>query len=121
VSLFDGMVVVVALPPGERQRAFARIDADHGLLSGYPDAVHAMDYHCELEHLEFQRLQITALIELVEADIARAEQGRWPAALSAEAAKRLTLEAVSPREARLLLREAGAAEHFLSLTEDRVP
>jgi hypothetical protein len=39
-----------------------------------------VDYHRELEHLESQRLQITLLTALVESDIFRVEQGRWPVA-----------------------------------------
>ncbi len=119
VSLFDHMVAVADLPPDDRKRAFARIDADHTLLAGYPGTVSALHYHRELAHLEPQRLRAAMLTVLVQVDLARAEQGRWPTTLPPEAA--LTLTIVSEQQARLTPLDAGAAEHALLLTADSSP
>jgi hypothetical protein len=121
VSLFDAMVAAADLPPDPRQRAFARIDADHSLLADFPGAAHATKLHGELEHLEPQRLQLEALAALVEADISRAAQGRWPSPLTSTSAERLSLQVFSEQEALLAPRDARLAEHALPLTADRAP
>lgn len=69
-ALFDAMVRYADLPPVERQRAFARLDADHALLADWPGAVHAMEYHRELAALDAQRLQVAVLVALVQVDLA---------------------------------------------------
>jgi hypothetical protein len=120
VSLFDDMVAMADLPADERKRAFARIDSAHGFLAGYPGAAQALEYHRDLEHIELRWLHLTSLSALVEADIARAEQGHWPAALS-EAAKGWTVVPISEREARLVPTDVRAAGNFLSITADSVP
>ncbi|WP_224244296.1 hypothetical protein [Hyalangium gracile] len=116
--LFDRMVAVADLPPADRQRAFTRIDADHALLAGYPGTESAVQYHQELAHLEPQRLQALALIALVQVDIARTEQGHWPATLPAEPASPLSLNPIGEREARLTPTDAASAEHALTITAD---
>ncbi|QSQ21245.1 hypothetical protein JY651_39625 [Pyxidicoccus parkwayensis] len=121
VSMFDAMVALADLPTDERQRAFARIDAGHSLLAGYPGAVSALKYHHELSPLDTQRLQSTALIALVQADVARATQGRWPATLPPDTATWLRLETVSGQEARLIPSDVALAGHALFLTADSVP
>jgi hypothetical protein len=118
VASFDAMVATADLPPDERQRAFARIDADYGVLAGYPGMASAVGYHAELAPLDVQRFQLAALTTLVEVDLARAEQGRWPAALGPEVATRLALEGVSAGQARLVPQDATLAEHALPLTAD---
>jgi hypothetical protein len=121
VSLFDHMLAVADLPPDDRKRAFARIDADHTLLAGYPGTVSALQYHRELAHLEPQRLRAAMLTALVQVDLGRAEQGRWPTTLPPEAAEQLALTVISEQQARLTPLDAGAAEHALVLTADSSP
>lgn len=121
VSMFDAMATLADLPPVERQRAFARIDAGHSLLAGYPSTVSALKYHHELSPLDIQRLQAAALVALVQADVARAEQGRWPAALPPDTAQWLLLEVVSAQEARITPDDVALDGHALSLTADRGP
>jgi hypothetical protein len=121
VSLFDAMVSKADLPPAERQRAFARLDADHALLAGLPGAVHAMEYHRELAPLDIQRLQVMVLVALVKVDIAWAEQGRWPATVPAGVAQPLRLEVLSGQEARVVPGDAELEGHALRLTADGPP
>jgi hypothetical protein len=118
VSLFDAMVRKADLPPAERQRAFIRLDSDHALLTGHPGGVSAVKYHRELAALDAQRLQAAVLVALVQVDIARAEQGRWPAALPDGAAQQLRLEVLSGQEARLVPGDAALERHALRLTAD---
>ncbi|WP_224365285.1 hypothetical protein [Hyalangium versicolor] len=118
VSLFDQMMAVADLPPDERQRAFARIDADHALLADYPGAVSARTFHRELAHLEPQHLRAVALATLVQVDITRTEQGRWPTTLPADATGLFSLQLVSAQEARLVPLNTEAAENTLSVTAD---
>jgi hypothetical protein len=115
------MIAKADLPPNERQRAFARLDTDHSLLSGYPGTVSALDFHQELESFESQRLQSLMLSTLVEVDIARAKLGHWPPALAPPAAKLLSLEVLSNREAMLTPRDAKFAGQALPLTADGTP
>jgi len=119
VSLFDAMVSKADLPPTERQRAFARLDAKYALLAGLPGAVHAVEYQRELAAMDVQRLQVEVLVALVQVDIARAEQGRWPATLPAGAAQPLRLEVLSGQEARLVPGDAALEGHALRLTADK--
>jgi hypothetical protein len=121
VSLQDAMVRKADLPPAERQRAFVQLDADHALLTGHPGGVSAVKYHRELAALDAQRLQAVVLVALVQVDIARAEQGRWPAALPDAAAQQLRLEVLSGQEARLIPRDAALEGHALRLTADGAP
>jgi hypothetical protein len=117
-SLFDAMADKADLPPAERQRAFTRLDADHALLAGHPGAVSALKYHRELASLDSQRVQAAMLVALVQVDIARAEQGRWPAPLPDGAAQPLRLEVLSGQEARLIPGDAALEGHVLRLTAD---
>ncbi|HZI09144.1 MAG TPA: hypothetical protein VE153_02070, partial [Myxococcus sp.] len=121
VSLFDAMVTWADLPPAERERAFARIDADHSWLASDPGAVSAWKYHHALSPLDSQRLQAAALVALVQADVARAEQGSWPATLPPGTAQGLRLEAVTGHEARITPTDVALEGHALHLTADRVP
>jgi hypothetical protein len=121
VSLFDAMATLADLPPDERQRAFARIDADHAWLAGHPGAVSTRKYHHVLASLDAQRLQAAALVALVQADVARAEQGSWPATLPPGTAPGLRLEAVTRHEARITPTDVALDRHTLPLTADRVP
>jgi hypothetical protein len=121
VFLFDAMGTVAELPPDERQRAFARIDADPALLAGYPGTVSALKYHHALAPLDVQRLQAAALVALVQADVARAEQDRWPATLPPDTAPGLRFEAVTGREARITPTDVALEGHALHLTADSVP
>jgi hypothetical protein len=119
VSLFDAMVTLADLPPPERQRAFARLDAERSLLAGYPGTVSASWYHRELSALDAQRLQAAALVALVQADVARAEQGRWPASPPPDTG--LRLEVIDSQQARLSPSDVALSGHALSLTADTVP
>jgi hypothetical protein len=121
VSLFDAMVGKADLPPAERQRAFVRLDAEHALLAGLPGAVHAVEYQRELASMDAQRLQAEVLVALVQVDLARAEQGRWPAALPAGGAQLLRLEILGGQEARVVPGDAALEGHALRLTADGAP
>ncbi|MBZ4421597.1 hypothetical protein [Myxococcus sp. RHSTA-1-4] len=121
VSVFDAMVPLADLPPSERQRAFAHIDASHSLLAGYPGTVRALKYHHELSLLDSQRLQAAALVALVQMDVARAAQGRWPTELPPDTAPGLRLEVVSGQEARITPSDEALAGNALSLTADSAP
>ena len=120
-ALFDAMVRQADLPPVERQRVFARLDAGHALLADWPGAVHAMEYHRELAALDAQRLQAAVLVALVQVDLARVEQGHWPEALTSGAAQLLRLDVASGREARLVPREVSLEGHALQVTADGPP
>jgi hypothetical protein len=50
-SVFDAMVAAADLPPDERHQAFLGIDVERSLLADYPGAVHAQEYHRQLELL----------------------------------------------------------------------
>jgi hypothetical protein len=115
------MVGKADLPPTERQRAFARLDADHAFLAGLPGAMDAMEYHRELASVDAQRLQAVILVALVQVDIARAEQGRWPATIPNGAAQLLRLEVLSGQEARLVPGDTALEGHALRLTADEAP
>jgi hypothetical protein len=119
VALFDAIARKADLPPAERQRAFANLDADHALLADHPGAVSALKYHRELVALDVQRLQAAVLIALVQVDIARAEQGRWPATLPDGAAPHLRLEVLSDQEARVIPGDTELEGHALGLTADK--
>ncbi len=119
--MFDAMAALADLPPDERQRALARIDAGHALLAGYPGTVSALKYHQELSRLDTQRLQAAALVALVQADVVRAEQGRWPATLPSDTAQGLRPEVVDSQGARLAPSDVVLGSHTLFLTADRVP
>lgn len=56
-ALFDAMVAAADLPPDKRRQAFLSIDAEHALLGDYPGAVHAREYHRQLELLEPRPLE----------------------------------------------------------------
>ncbi len=117
-SLFEAMVHKADLPPDERRRAFAQLATEYSFLADYPSAVSAMEYHRELAALDAQRLQVAVLVALVQVDIARAEQGRWPATLPDSAAQSLRLEVLSGQEARLVPGDASLESHALRLTAD---
>jgi hypothetical protein len=108
------------LPPAERQRAFANLDADHALLADHPGAVSALKYHRALAALDVQRLQAAVLMALVQVDIARAEKGRWPTMLPDSEAQQLRLEALSDQEARVVPGDAELEGNALRLTADTV-
>ena len=118
VSLFDAMVSEADLPPLERQRTFTRLDAQYGLLASLPGAVHAVEYQRELAAMDVQRLQAVVLVTLVQVDIARVEQGLWPATLPEGAEQLLRLEVLSGQEARLVPGDAALEAHVLRLTAD---
>jgi hypothetical protein len=100
-SLFDAMVRKADLPHEERRRTFAQLATEYSFLADYPNAVSALEYHRELATLDVQRLQAVVLVTLVQVDIARAEQGRWPEMLPDGMAQTLRLEVLSGQEARL--------------------
>jgi len=56
-AVFDAMVAAADLPPDKRRQAFLGIDAEHSLLADYPGAVHAREYHRQLELLEPRPLE----------------------------------------------------------------
>ena len=117
-SLFDAMARKADLPPADRRHAFARLDADHALLADYPGAARALEYHRELAALDAQRLLAAMLVALVQVDIARIEEGRWPATLPDTAAQQLRLEILSDQEARVIPGDAELEGHALRLTAD---
>ncbi len=117
-SLFDAMIAAAELPSGERRQAFERIDIDHALLADHPGAVHALEYHRQLELLEAHTSQLAALVALVEVDIARVARGEWPATLSAEFEGGFSLRVLNAQEAMLVPRDTKLAEDALPLTVD---
>ncbi len=118
VSLFDAMVETADLPRDERLKAFTGIEADHALLSKEPTAAHAMAYHRQLELLAPSRIQAAMLIALVQVDIARTEQGHWPATLPPDTAALLSLDIKSEKKAMLTPRELEFAMHALPISAD---
>jgi hypothetical protein len=117
-SLFDAMARKADLPPDERRRAFAQLATDHSFLADYPSAVSALEYHRELAALDAQRLQAAVLVALVQVDVARAEQGHWPATLPGAAARLLRLEVLSGQEAWLVPGDTALKGHALRITAD---
>ncbi|MDY7226219.1 hypothetical protein [Hyalangium rubrum] len=121
VSMFDAMAAAADLPQGERHQAFARIDAAHTLLSDFPNAVHALEYHRQWELLAPQDVQLAALMVLVEVDISRAERGAWPAPLTPPTAEGFSLQVLNEEEALLAPHDAKLAEYALPLAADSAP
>lgn len=113
-----------------RRSAFDAVAARHARAWGpaflnlhgtYSTVMELGNYQRCAERVERQRLQSEALIALAEVDAARAEQGRWPAALPPTTAEDFTLRAPTPGEAQLTPRDASLAELALGFSADAAP
>jgi hypothetical protein len=116
VKGFDALVAAADLPMDERRKAFARIDAalEQRWFEVPPENAGQLDKLADKAGR--RRLLVDALRTLVEVDLARAEQGTWPTALSPQAA--LTLEPASPTEAHLKPGDPRLDGYTLRLTAD---
>jgi hypothetical protein len=117
VKGFDALVAVADLPPDKRRKAFGRVDAalDKRWFEVPPEDASQLSEFAE--QADRRWLLVDALRILVEVELVRAEQGRWPETLAGP----LVLEATSPTEAHLKPRDAALAEYALRLTADTPP
>jgi hypothetical protein len=86
---FGEAIAAAARPPPEREEALAAL-AERTQSSLLPPVMPSCYLELEEEY-ELQRLRVDGLLALVQAHVARAEQGRWPNSLSPPASERLKL------------------------------
>jgi len=121
VRFFDALVAAADLPPGERQKAFARIDLalEKRWFDVPPDD--AGQLHRLALEADRRGLLLEALRTLAQVDLERSEQGRWPAELPSGAMPSLALETPSPTEAHLKPSDTTLDGYALRLTADSPP
>jgi hypothetical protein len=121
VRFLDALVAAADLPPNERQKAFARIDL--ALSNRWFDVPpeEAAQLHELALKADRRGLLLEALSTLVQVDLERSEQGRWPAALPSGAVPPLALETSSPTEAHLKPSDPTLDGYALRLTADSPP
>jgi hypothetical protein len=121
VRFFDALVAAADLPPDERQKAFARIDLALRKRWFEVPPEEATQLHELALRGDRRGLLLEALRTLVEVDLERAEQGRWPATLPPGTVPPLALEATSPTEAHLKPSDTRLNGYALRLTADTPP
>jgi hypothetical protein len=119
-AMFDELVAAADLPAEQRGRAFASIDVAQSLLL-QEQAWRAQDYSQQAQPREDQHHQALALAAIVEAHLARAEQGTWPEQLSPLVAGTLFLEADNSLEAWLVPGDTVRGVPELRLTAQQPP
>jgi hypothetical protein len=119
-AMFDQLVAAADLPAEQRGRAFASIDVAQSLLL-QEQAWRAQDYSQQAQPREDQHHQALALAAIVEAHLARAEQGTWPEQLSPLVAGTLFLEADNSLEAWLVPGDTVRGVPELRLTAQQPP
>jgi hypothetical protein len=112
---FEAMEVAANRPATELRKSFLDVDA-HFRSQKWLLAPPSIEPYVELaETSASQSLQLDALLGFVQAHVARAEQGHWPATLVPPASERLTLTLHPDGKVIIEPREATFAEHALPL------
>jgi hypothetical protein len=113
---FEAMKEAAAQPPATLAKAFGDVDARFQSQKGLGVAPPTVAPYLSLvRQSELQKLQLDALLGLVQVHLARSEQGRWPQALPPSASERLTLSVNPEGHVMLAPRDATFAEQALEL------
>lgn len=121
VKFFDALVAAADLPPDERQKAFARINLALSKRWFEVPPEEATSVNVLAVRADRRGMLLEALRTLVQVDLERSEQGRWPATLPSGAVLPLALEAASPTEAQLKPSDTTLEGYALHLTADTPP
>jgi hypothetical protein len=118
VEGFDALIAVADREPAARRRAFEAFDARSASALFPVDGPSGVNYSEYAERMDVARLQHDALIALVEADLKRTEEGRWPERVTSRAHRSFVLESSNLGEARLKPCAPSLAEQALRVTAD---
>ncbi|MCY1016979.1 hypothetical protein [Pyxidicoccus sp. MSG2] len=118
VEGFDALIAVADREPAARRRAFETFDAQSASALFPVDGPSGVNYSEYAERVDLARLQHDALISLVEADLKRTEEGRWPERVTSRAHRSFVLESSNLGEARLKPCAPSQAEQALRVTAD---
>jgi hypothetical protein len=118
VEGYDALIPAADRVPEARQRAFEAFDARSASELFSVEGPSGANYGRFAERVDQARLQHDALIALVEADLKRTEEGRWPERVTSRAHRSFVLESSNLGEARLKPCAPSLAEQTLRVTAD---
>lgn len=121
VKGFGTLIAAADQTPAARKRAFAAYDEGIARELFPYSLANGAFYDKVAGKMDLARLQHDALRALVEADLQRAEEGRWPERLTSRPHASFVLESTSPAEAHLRPCAPELEEQALRVTADGPP